>query len=352
MTKPVTSDGDVVTEGAAYLSQPTLMIYGATGYTGRLVAAQAVEFGLRPVLAGRNAEKLASMARTFGLEAHAFDLDDTERLATALGDITVVLHCAGPFSHTATPMLEACLKTGTHYLDITGEIAVFEALAARDAAAKEANVMVLPGVGFDVVPSDCLIADLAARYPGGHYMRLGLATHSGLSRGTTRTVLENLNNFRIRRDGAITRVAPGSLRHEFDFGEPPRTALVSVLGDVETAYRSTGIPNIETYVQTSSRLQVLTRMSRLFGRLLAGRLSQYLLNVLIDHRPAGPSEADRREDYTILVAEIEDTNGKRACARRTPMASPRRRRSPSQPVCFAAISRSAIRRHPWRTVPT
>ena len=300
------------------MCQPTLMIYGATGYTGQLIAAQAVALGLEPILAGRNAQKLASMARKFGLETRAFDLGDADRITAALENITVVLHCAGPFVHTATPMFEACLRTGTHYLDITGEIDVFESLAARDAAAKEARIMVLPGAGFDVVPSDCLIADLAARYPGGQYLRLGLAAHSGASRGTMRTVLESITNLRIRRNGAITRVAAGSLSHDFDFGVPPRTALVGVLGDVSTAYWSTGIPNIAAYGQATSLVRMLTRMSRL-SSWLPGRMSQLLLSRWVERASAGPSESERRESYAILVAEIEDANGRRAAARlRTP----------------------------------
>ena len=117
------------------MNQPTLM-YGATGYTGQLVTAEAMEAGLRPVLAGRNPAKLASLAGPYGLETRAVALEVADRLAGALKDIAVVVHCAGPFWRTAVPMFEACLKTGTHYLDITGEIPVFEALAARDAEAR------------------------------------------------------------------------------------------------------------------------------------------------------------------------------------------------------------------------
>ena len=297
------------------MSGTKLMIYGATGYTGRLVAAEAVDAGLRTVLAGRSAQKLESMARTFGLTTTAFGLDDVDRLAAALADIDVVLHCAGPFSQTAAPMFEACLVSGTHYIDITGEIAVFETLAARDEEARRAGIMVLPGAGFDVVPSDCLIADLAARYPGGHALRLGLATHSGVSRGTMRTVLESVNDFRIRRDGVIARVAPGSLRHEFDFGDGPAAALVSALGDVTTAWWSTGIPNIETYSRAGRRFRMMTRVSRWWGWLLAGRMAQAVLNKRVDRGTPGPSVAERRTSYGVLVAEIEDSGGGRAAAR-------------------------------------
>ena len=253
------------------MSEPTLMIYGASGYTGKLIAARAVASGLQPILAGRNTRKMSLMAGTFGLETRVFGLDDASRLERALEDVAVVLNCAGPFVNTAAPMVEACLRTGAHYLDITGEMDVFEALSGRDRGAKASRIMILPGAGIDVVPSDCLIAGLAARHPDGKYLRLGLATRSGVSRGTMRTILTSIENFRIRREGEITRVAAGSLRHEFDFGEPPRSALVSSLGDVSTAYWSTGIANIESYNQASNLFRIMTGISRLYGRLPAKR---------------------------------------------------------------------------------
>ena len=129
--------------------------------------------------------------------------------------------------------------------------------------------MVLPGAGFDVVPSDCLIADLAAAHPNGRCVRLGLAVRSGVSRGTLRTALGDFGNFPIRRNGAIVPVAPGSLRHEFDFGEGPSTALVSGWGDVATAYRSTGIADIETYTQANRQFRSLD-VDRPVAQLAAG----------------------------------------------------------------------------------
>lgn len=305
------------------MREPKLLIYGATGYTGRLAVAEAIRSGLRHVAAGRDPEKLAALASAtaaaHGLETRTFGLDDPAALAGALEDVSVVLHCAGPFSRTALPMYDACLSTGTHYLDITGEVDVFEALAARGGEAAAAGIMVLPGVGFDVVPSDCLIADLAARHPGGRNLRLGLAARSGASRGTMRTVAQAIGQFRIRCDGAIATVRPGQLRHAFDFGCPPDAALIGVLGDVSTAFHSTGIPNIETYLQATRSFTRLTRILRGFGPLLAARTGQALLNRLLDRGPEGPSESARRTAHGILVAEIEDAEGRRAAARvRTP----------------------------------
>lgn len=287
------------------MNQPLLMIYGATGYTGRLVVAEAVAQGLRPVLAGRNARKLAAIPGASGLEQRAVALDDADDLASAVTDITVVANCAGPFSRTAGPMLDACLASGAHYVDITGEPAVLEALAARDMEARQAGIMVLPGAGFDVVPSDCLIAYLAKRHPGGNKLRLALAPRTGLSQGTVRSMLDGLGAFPIRRAGEIVWVAPGSLCHEFDFEDGTNCALVSGWGDVATAYRSTGIANIETYSQASSLFRILTWMSRRLG---AGFV-RGLLHVSLKLGRAGPSERDRQASYVTVVAEIEDADG-------------------------------------------
>ena len=108
-----------------------LLIYGANGYTGALIARLAAERGLRPVLAGRSRAGLAAVATPLGLEERVFALEDAAALDAGLAEARVVLHCAGPFAHTARRMADACFRTHTHYLDITGEIAVFEALAAR-----------------------------------------------------------------------------------------------------------------------------------------------------------------------------------------------------------------------------
>src|SRR6059058_4542054 len=160
------------------------MVYGASGYTGRLLVEAALSGGLRPILAGRNETTLAPLAERLGLEYRVVRLGDPPTLDAALRKVRVVLHAAGPFSATARPMVDACLRTGTHYLDITGEVRVFEAVAARDAEAKSAGVMLLPGVGFDVVPSDCLAAHMKRRLPDAMDLKLYIGGLANMSRGT------------------------------------------------------------------------------------------------------------------------------------------------------------------------
>ena len=131
----------------------------------------------------------------------------------------MVLHCAGPFSRTARPMVEACLRNKKHYTDITGEIAVFEACAALDKKAQEAGIMLMPGVGFDVVPTDCLAKHLKGRLPTATRLSLAFYGVGRLSHGTQATMIMNIGKGgAIRRDGKITGVPAAWKTREIDFG--------------------------------------------------------------------------------------------------------------------------------------
>ena len=180
----------------------TILIYGATGYTGKLIAKVAADQGARPILAGRNLAKVNAVARPLGLNARAFDLGDRARMDAAIKSVSVVLNVAGPFSATSRPVAGACLRNRVHYLDITGEIEVFEALAARDAEAKARGVMLLPGVGFDVVPSDCLVAHLKRRLPDANDLNL-VAIRRRLRAASVRSY-----QFRFSRRPTGARVIP------------------------------------------------------------------------------------------------------------------------------------------------
>lgn len=172
----------------------TWLLYGATGYTGRLIARRAAAEGLRPVLAGRNAAKLVPLAAELSLEHRVFGLGEPAAIRRGLDGVTAVAHCAGPFARTAVPMATACIETGTAYLDITGEIDVFEALHRLGPRARAAGVTLLPGAGFDVVPTDCVAALLAARLPDATQLDLAFLAGGGPSPGSVRTALEGASD--------------------------------------------------------------------------------------------------------------------------------------------------------------
>jgi len=197
------------------------MIYGANGYTGRLAALEATRHGLAPVLAGRSAGPIEALAAELGLPWRVFALEDSSAAEAALADIGVVAHCAGPFSATSRPMIDACLKTRTHYLDITGEIDVFVSAERRHTDAARAGIVLCPGAGFDVIPTDCLAAVLKQSLPDATHLVLAFDAGGSMSRGTARTMVESLRHGRrggrVRQNGAIVEVPLANKRRLVDF---------------------------------------------------------------------------------------------------------------------------------------
>ncbi len=292
------------------------LIYGATGYTGQLAAEHAVRVGLRPVVGGRNADTLAKMAKGLELEWRCFSLDDAAGTRDGIRGMAAVLHAAGPFSATSRPMADACIRAGIHYCDITGEIDVFETVAARDKDARSAGVMLLPGAGFDVVPSDCLAAHLAARMPDANRLRLSIGGLTTLSRGTAKTMAESVaKGTRVRRHERIveTRETP---RSTMDFGTGSCATIGVSWGDVSTAWHSTHIPNIEVFFQTVPQMERASRMPRLLKQLLATRVAQRLIKKQIDARlPPGPSAATRAAGSAVLIGETWNSAGEHITTR-------------------------------------
>jgi short subunit dehydrogenase-like uncharacterized protein len=287
------------------------LLYGANGYTGRLIARLAAGRNVQLILAGRSRKPIARLAGELGLAYRVFALDDDDVVAAGLDGVAAVLHCAGPFIGTYEPMARACIARGVHYLDITGEIDVFEALAARDAQAREAGVMLLPGVGFDVVPTDCLAVYLDRALPDATRLLLGFTGAArSISRGTARTMVQNMDRpSRIRHDGRITEIPAGSLLREVDFGRGPRTSVAISWGDVASAWYSTGIPNIEVYRPASP---ALLRAMRLAGRarwLVGSRPVRALARGLIRLRPEGPSDEQLATGSSVVWGRVEDDAG-------------------------------------------
>jgi short subunit dehydrogenase-like uncharacterized protein len=294
------------------------MIYGATGYTGDLAARQAVACGLRPVLAGRNDETVGALARELGLEHRAFPLDDPAALVRGIDGMAAVLHCAGPFVRTSRAMVTACLAARAHYLDITGEIAVFEKVLARGEDARQAGVALLPGVGFDVVPSDCLAARLAAALPDATALILAFASdRGGVSRGTMKTMIESLPAAgAIRRGGKIVPVPVAWDSREIDFGGRlgRRWTMTIPWGDVSTAWHSTGIPDIRVYTGTPlARIRRMRRLSPLLPLAGWGPVKRFLQR-RVEKTVTGPSAEDRATARVWLWGEVKNAAGARVTA--------------------------------------
>ena len=288
----------------------TWMLYGANGYTGTLIAREAVSRGIRPLLAGRDGAKIEPLARELDCPFRVFALSSGADLPRQLDGISAVLHCAGPFSETSEAMLEACLAAGAHYLDITGEIDVIESISRQHQRACAAAVSLLPAVGMDVVPTDCLAAALATALPKATRLELAFAAGQSMSPGTAKTVWSQMNSGgRVRRGGQIVRVPIAWKTMKVPFPRRSRWAMTIPWGDVASAYHTTGIPDIEVYVASSRRqIRTIKRMGWMAPLTAIGPV-QALGRWWIGRQIHGPDSQQRDGDRAEFWGRVTDAGG-------------------------------------------
>jgi short subunit dehydrogenase-like uncharacterized protein len=291
-------------------SKTRLLLYGAYGYTGRLAAELAAAKKLDVVLAGRNKEALAELGERLGLETRVVGLDDAKQLSEALQDIACVVHMAGPFAATSAPMLSACLRTQTNYVDITGEIEVFEAMWSREKDIRRAGITAVPGAGFDVVPTDCLAAYVVSKLERTASLVIALRGLESASQGTLRTAIRQISKpVLCRRAGAIVALDDRSSRR-IDFGSGAEPCVPVSWGDVATAFHSTGVGDITVYFRRTKLLRSADILGKLFGSLLRSRIGQRGLAAVVSRLPEGPGQAERSRHRGTIWAEAIDCSGR------------------------------------------
>lgn len=287
------------------------MIYGANGYTGQLVAKMAKERGHNPVIAGRNQKKIEQLALELQLDYMAFDLTDVNIIAEAIADMDLVYLAAGPFIHTSKPMIKACLATHTHYLDITGEIDVFETVFDHNDVAQKNGIALIPGVGFDVMPSDCLAKHVADRLPSATHLEIGIATLSRASGGTIKTAIEGISKGgRIRRDGVLEPYPLGIGKKRLRFMHGYYESLPIPWGDLSTAYRTTAIPNITTYMALPKTFIAMAGIGSSMGQAILGNnIMQKIARAWINTLVNGPTQQHRESARSYLYAKASNEHG-------------------------------------------
>ena len=288
------------------------MIYGANGYTGELIAREAKSRGGTPVLAGRSASKVTALAKELRLSPKVFALDSPAGIVEALRGIRLVLNCAGPFSKTADPLMRACMSAKADYLDITGEIDVLEGAHCFDADAKSAGVVLCPGAGFDVVPTDCIALMLKNALPEANELALGFeSSDQRMSAGTAKTLVEGLaKSGKIRRGGRIVDLPLGRGSRNIDFGCGVKRAMPIPWGDVASAFYTTGIPNITVFAPTSLTTLAVARLTNAFQLVLRSSLVQSWLVEKIEKNVKGPDAATRNASQTWVWGEARDARGR------------------------------------------
>ncbi|WP_340106284.1 saccharopine dehydrogenase family protein [Rhodohalobacter sp. 8-1] len=293
------------------------IIYGSYGYTGQLIAEKAAGLHEEVILSGRNREKLIQQSEELGLPYRAADLSNTEQMNSILTDAHLVIHCAGPFVYTWKPMLDACIRNSCHYLDITGEIGVFERIKARDKEITDAGIMAMPGTGFDVVPTDCLALYLNKELPDATNLELAfMGLGGGVSHGTAQTMAENLGfGGAIRQDGKIKSVPAAWKTREIDFGEKRRMAVTIPWGDVSTAHFTTGIENIVVYTAMKKSAIRWLKRSNWIAPVLKLSVVRHFVKKLISKKVTGPDQTEREEGKSYIWGEVTNSSGETVTAR-------------------------------------
>jgi len=311
----------------------SVVVYGANGATGRMVAARALERGLPIVLAGRDHGKLEALSAALGgVPVRIACLDDQASLVRALDGAAAVLNAAGPFEDTIEPVLRAALTAKVHYLDLSGEARAVQSAAGYSALARERGCMIMPSIGFDVVASDCLAVHVVQKLPTATRLALGIFGLDGFSRGSARSMARQAGApVLVRRRGALEPSAPGELRRSFELDGVQRSAVAVTWADVVTAFVSTGVPSIETYFGETPALQMAMAANRALHATGMGPLASRMLDPLVRDFGAG-NVVSAVEAPTTIVAAARAENGQAVTARL---------RCPG-PYAFTALSAVAV----------
>jgi short subunit dehydrogenase-like uncharacterized protein len=295
----------------------SFLLYGANGYTGELIARHAAQYNLQPILAGRRGEVIKPLAAKLNYPYKVFDVADTNALLAALKEVKLIVNAAGPFQFTAKPIIDACLQTGAHYIDVNGDITVFEMIRQYDAAAKQAGIMLLPGSGFDVVPTDCTALLLKKLLPDATTLKLAFANiGGGLSHGTASTMVTKLGQGgAVRKDGKIVSVPLGQKGMWVDFLNVSNATIERKFvmtipwGDIATAYYTTGIPDIESYTGIAPNVYRMLKIQGTFNWLLRTKFIRSIIKNKIDKRPAGPNDEQRSKAMSLVWGQVTNSKG-------------------------------------------
>jgi len=294
------------------MQKDKVLLYGANGYTGTLIARYAKEYNISPILAGRNEKVISTIANQLNFSYRIFPLDTSASIQQQLQDVKLVIHAAGPFDRTAKQMLEACIATNTHYIDINGDISVFEMIKTYDASAKQAGVMLMPGAGFDVIPTDCIALDLKQKLPDATHLQLAfIPTNGQISHGTATTMATRIGEDAVVRiNGKFVRKPLGFKGMWIDANGRQRFVMSLQWGDISTAYHTTGIPNVEAYTGMKPSVYRLLKFQFLINWLLRTKFIRRLLQNKINKAPAGPTDEQRASASTVVWGKAWNTDGK------------------------------------------
>ena len=285
------------------------MLYGAYGFTGKQIAREAVRRGFHPLLAGRNKERLLALGNELMLPTRYFPLSSSRPADHELQDVDLVVHAAGPFRETGQPMIEACLRTKTDYIDISGELSHFRNIYGRHDEARKGMITMIPGCGFDVVPTDSLAAFLKSELPEATHLELAIDSTTTPSAGTAKAATGIIaEGGYIRKDKELIEQPLGVRGPNVRFHRGERRTIVAPFADLITAWETTSIPSITTYLALPPGTGWLSSMGGVARALLTPYPLRRLVNAGID---LALKEKEKKSSGSVSIwGRVTDAGGR------------------------------------------
>lgn len=235
-----------------------VVVYGATGHTGRFIVAELRRRGVATVISGRDAARLEALAAEWGdVVVRPATVDDPGSLDRALAGAAAVINCAGPFAVTAGPVVEAALRAGIPYLDVAAEIEANASMFADHAeAARKTGTPVVPAMAFYGGLGDLLATAAMGDRTAADEVHVAYGLNSWRPTAGTREAGEVSHR---RRAGRRVRFADGELQYHDDattrqdwlFPEPlGRREVIAefTMADVVTVPSHLDVPEVRTYM--------------------------------------------------------------------------------------------------------
>ena len=290
-----------------------VVLYGATGYTGRLTAGRLEQEGVSFIVAGRDRSKLRELADSLGSkpEPVAVELEDAQGLKRLAARGRVLVSTAGPYTQLGPPLVEAAIEAGTDFLDVTGEQLYMRWVLDQEKRAQDAGISIINALGLDVIPGDVAAKIATAAMVNPQNLEIAYWSPASISRGTLTSMMAHTGQGGWFDQGVYRPSPPGWFRHTFRYPDPhgEREGIFIPWGDVITAPRSTGAKQVRTYFIAKPGT---VRMMHTFRSLLAASWSTGVTRLALRARLRSYKDPDREQQKTVpfrVLAEATDEDG-------------------------------------------
>ena len=286
------------------------LIYGANGYTGRILVEQAAKQGHKPVIAGRSPEKIKPLAEQYDLPYSILDLHDINALSEKVADFKLISNFAGPFPLTARPIAEACLENGINYIDVSGDLNTIQYIFDLNEKARAKSIVMIPAAGFITYATECLAHYIAEQIDETKFIELGVYIIGGTSRGTAISTVDSIKDgCLIRKDHQLIPVKFGKDTKKIPFPDGRKPAWAVPLAELLTVHKALTIPDIKVFNVMPHFLHLLRLIAPLIQKTMKIEVFKRIAKKIAAKQPEGPTREQNLNTKSYLWARAGDKIG-------------------------------------------